>query len=168
MCASCGHQAVVEFKFCRLWGAKTQVGRLEPADLQAEPNKRTPRAGRLRPSVQDDALALLLVATSFATFDELRRNAKLTPTAIEQEVARVATVLLNDTEEPIARHRQVRVGPLLPTHEDAAEAVKPGVRALDHPAPGAETGLALERRSSPCERMRQVKPNSSASARTSS
>jgi AcrR family transcriptional regulator len=54
-------------------------------------------AGQLRPGVQEDALALLLVATSFATFDELRRNAKLTPSAVEQAVARVATVLLNDT-----------------------------------------------------------------------
>jgi hypothetical protein len=53
-------------------------------------------AGQLRP-VQDDALALLLVATSFATYDELRRNAKLTPGAVEQAVARVATILLNDT-----------------------------------------------------------------------
>src|SRR4029453_10409438 len=52
-------------------------------------------AGQLRP-VQDDALALLLVATSFATYDELRRNAKLTPGAVEQAVARAATILLND------------------------------------------------------------------------
>jgi AcrR family transcriptional regulator len=61
-------------------------------------SKRLHNAGRLRPGLHaDDALALLLVATSFATFDELRRNAKLTPSAIEQAVARVATVLLNDT-----------------------------------------------------------------------
>jgi AcrR family transcriptional regulator len=61
-------------------------------------SKRVHNAGRLRPGLQvDDALALLLVATSFATYDELRRNAKLTPSAIEQAVARVATVLLNDT-----------------------------------------------------------------------
>jgi AcrR family transcriptional regulator len=59
--------------------------------------KRLHDAGQLRPGIQDDALALLLVATSFATFDELRRNAKLTPIAVEQAVARVATVLLNDT-----------------------------------------------------------------------
>jgi hypothetical protein len=43
-------------------------------------SKRLHNAGRLRPGLQaDDALALLLVATSFATYDELRRNAKLTP-----------------------------------------------------------------------------------------
>jgi AcrR family transcriptional regulator len=61
-------------------------------------SKRLHDAGRLRPGLDvDDALALLLVATSFATFDELRRNAKLTPSAVEQAVARVATVLLNDT-----------------------------------------------------------------------
>jgi len=60
-------------------------------------SKRLHDAGQLRPGVEDDALALLLVATSFATFDELRRNAKLTPSAIEQAVARVATILLNDT-----------------------------------------------------------------------
>jgi hypothetical protein len=59
-------------------------------------SKRLYDAGRLRPGVQDDALALLLVATSFATFDELRRNAKLTPSAVEQAVAKMATVLLND------------------------------------------------------------------------
>jgi len=61
-------------------------------------NKRLHDAGRLRPGLQEaDALALLLVATSFATFDELRRNAKLTPSAVEQTVGRVASVLLNDT-----------------------------------------------------------------------
>jgi AcrR family transcriptional regulator len=61
-------------------------------------SKRLHNASRLRPGLHaDDALALLLVATSFATYDELRRNAKLTPSAIEQAVARVATVLLNDT-----------------------------------------------------------------------
>jgi AcrR family transcriptional regulator len=61
-------------------------------------SKRLHDAGRLRPGLQeDDALALLLVATSFATFDELRRNAKLTPGAVEQTVGRVASVLLNDT-----------------------------------------------------------------------
>jgi AcrR family transcriptional regulator len=66
------------------------------SDLQRL-SKRLHDAGQLRPGVQDDALALLLVATSFATFDELRRNAKLTPSAVEQAVARVATVRLNDT-----------------------------------------------------------------------
>jgi AcrR family transcriptional regulator len=61
-------------------------------------NKRLLDAGRLRPGLHvDDALALLLVATSFATFDELRRNAKLTTSAVEQIVGRVATVLLNNT-----------------------------------------------------------------------
>jgi AcrR family transcriptional regulator len=61
-------------------------------------SKRLHDVGRLRPGLQeDDALALLLVATSFATFDELRRNAKLPQGAVEQAVARVATVLLNDT-----------------------------------------------------------------------
>jgi hypothetical protein len=42
-------------------------------------------------------------------------------------------------------HGQVRVGPLLPADEDAAEAVEPGVGALDHPASGTMAGLALER-----------------------
>jgi AcrR family transcriptional regulator len=60
-------------------------------------SKRLHDAGQLRPGLQDDALALLLVATSFATFDELRRNAKLSTSAVEQAVAKVATVLLNDT-----------------------------------------------------------------------
>ncbi len=61
-------------------------------------SKRLHDRGRLRPGLQvEDALSLLLVATSFATFDELRRNARLTPSAVEQAVARVATVLLNDT-----------------------------------------------------------------------
>ncbi len=41
-------------------------------------------------------------------------------------------------------HGQVGVGALLPANEDAAEAMQPGVRALDHPAPGAEAGLSLE------------------------
>jgi AcrR family transcriptional regulator len=67
------------------------------SDLQRL-SKRLHDVGRLRRGLQeDDALALLLVATSFATFDELRRNAKLRPGAVEQAVARVATVLLNDT-----------------------------------------------------------------------
>jgi AcrR family transcriptional regulator len=58
-------------------------------------SKRLHDAGRLRPGLHvDDAFSLLLVATSFATFDELRRNAKLTSSASEQAVARVATVLL--------------------------------------------------------------------------
>ena len=61
-------------------------------------SKRLHDVGRLRPGLHvDDAFSLLLVATSFATFDELRRNAKLTPGAVEQAVVRVATVLLNDT-----------------------------------------------------------------------
>ena len=42
-------------------------------------------------------------------------------------------------------HREVGVGALLPADEDAAEAVEPGVGALDDPAAGAEAGLALER-----------------------
>ena len=42
-------------------------------------------------------------------------------------------------------HRQVGVGPLLPPHEDAAEAMQPGVSALDDPTASAEPGLALER-----------------------
>jgi AcrR family transcriptional regulator len=53
--------------------------------------------GQLRRGLHaNDALSLLLVATSFATFDELRRNAKLTPGAVEQAVTRVAAVLLKD------------------------------------------------------------------------
>lgn len=42
-------------------------------------------------------------------------------------------------------HREVGVSALLPAHEDAAEAMQPGVGALDHPAAGAEAGFALER-----------------------
>ncbi len=42
-------------------------------------------------------------------------------------------------------HREVGVGAFLPDGEDAAEAVEPGVGALDDPAAGAEAGLALER-----------------------
>ena len=61
-------------------------------------SKRLHDAGRLRPGLHvDDAFSLLLVATSFATFDELRRNAKLAPSAVVQAVGRLAPVLLNDT-----------------------------------------------------------------------
>jgi hypothetical protein len=42
-------------------------------------------------------------------------------------------------------HGQVGVGPLLPASEDAAEAVEPGVGALDDPATGTEAGLAHDR-----------------------
>lgn len=42
-------------------------------------------------------------------------------------------------------HREVRVGSFLPAGEDAAEAVEPGVGALDDPAAGAEAGLAFDR-----------------------
>ena len=42
-------------------------------------------------------------------------------------------------------HRQVGVGAFLPAGEDAAEAVEPGVGALDDPAVGAEASLALDR-----------------------
>jgi hypothetical protein len=42
-------------------------------------------------------------------------------------------------------HCEVGVGSFLPAHEDAAEAVEPGLGALDDPAAGAEAGLALER-----------------------
>ena len=41
-------------------------------------------------------------------------------------------------------HGEVGVGAFLPAGEDAAEAVEPGVGALDDPAAGAEAGLALE------------------------
>jgi hypothetical protein len=43
------------------------------------------------------------------------------------------------------KHREVGVGALFPADEDAAEAVEPGLRALDDPAPRPEPGLALER-----------------------
>jgi hypothetical protein len=36
------------------------------------------------------------VATSFAAFDELRRNARLSVVAIEQAAIRLTTVLLRD------------------------------------------------------------------------
>jgi hypothetical protein len=42
-------------------------------------------------------------------------------------------------------HGEVGVGSFLPADEDAAEAMEPGVGALDDPAAGAEAGLALER-----------------------
>ena len=42
-------------------------------------------------------------------------------------------------------HGEVGVGAFLPADEDAAEAVEPGVGALDDPAAGAEAGLALDR-----------------------
>jgi hypothetical protein len=42
-------------------------------------------------------------------------------------------------------HGEVGVGAFLPANEDAAEAVEPGVGALDDPAAGTEAGLALER-----------------------
>ena len=41
-------------------------------------------------------------------------------------------------------HREVGVGAFLPAGEDAAEAVEPGVGALDDPAAGAEAGLAFD------------------------
>ena len=42
-------------------------------------------------------------------------------------------------------HREVGLGAFLPAGEDAAEAVEPGVGALDDPAAGAEAGLAFDR-----------------------
>jgi hypothetical protein len=42
-------------------------------------------------------------------------------------------------------HREVGVGAFLPAGEDAAEAIQPGVGALDDPAAGAEAGLAFDR-----------------------
>lgn len=42
-------------------------------------------------------------------------------------------------------HCEVGVGAFLPAGEDAAEAVEPGVGALDDPAAGAEAGLAFDR-----------------------
>jgi hypothetical protein len=42
-------------------------------------------------------------------------------------------------------HGEVGVGAFLPAGEDAAEAVEPGVGALDDPAAGTEAGLALDR-----------------------
>jgi hypothetical protein len=41
-------------------------------------------------------------------------------------------------------HGEVGVGAFLPADEDAAEAVEPGVGALDHPAAGPEASLALD------------------------
>lgn len=41
-------------------------------------------------------------------------------------------------------HREVGVSAFLPAGEDAAEAVEPGVGALDDPAARPEAGLALE------------------------
>jgi hypothetical protein len=66
-------------------------------------------------------------------------------------------------------HREVGVGAFLPANEDAAEAIEPGVGALDDPAAGAEAGLAFEllRASSPRERTWAVKANSAASSYTS-
>jgi hypothetical protein len=42
-------------------------------------------------------------------------------------------------------HGEVGVGAFLPAGEDAAEAIQPGVGALDDPAAGAEAGLAFDR-----------------------
>ena len=42
-------------------------------------------------------------------------------------------------------HGEVGVRAFLPAGEDAAEAVEPGVGALDDPAAGAEAGLAFDR-----------------------
>jgi hypothetical protein len=42
-------------------------------------------------------------------------------------------------------HRKVGVGAFLPASEDAAEAIEPGVGALDDPAACAEAGLAFDR-----------------------
>ena len=42
-------------------------------------------------------------------------------------------------------HGEVGVGAFLPTGEDAAEAVEPGVGAFDDPAAGAEAGLVFDR-----------------------
>jgi hypothetical protein len=42
-------------------------------------------------------------------------------------------------------HGEVGVGPFLPADEDPAEAVEPGLGALDDPAAGAEAGFAFER-----------------------
>lgn len=42
-------------------------------------------------------------------------------------------------------HCQVGVGAFLPAGEDAAEAVKPGVRSFDNPAAGAEASLVFDR-----------------------
>lgn len=42
-------------------------------------------------------------------------------------------------------HREVGVGAFLPAGEDAAEAIQPGVGALNDPAASAEAGLVLDR-----------------------
>ena len=42
-------------------------------------------------------------------------------------------------------HGEVGVGSFLPAGEDAAEAIQPGVGALDDPAACAEAGLAFDR-----------------------
>ena len=42
-------------------------------------------------------------------------------------------------------HGEIGIGAFLPTDEDAAEAVEPGVGAFDDPAAGAKAGLAPER-----------------------
>jgi hypothetical protein len=49
-------------------------------------------------------------------------------------------------------HGEVGVGAFLPASEDAAEAVEPGVGALDDPATSTEAGLALRGRLGPCDR----------------
>ena len=62
--------------------------------------------GRLRPGLSDDdALALMLVSTSFATFDELRRNAKLAPAAIERAAQRLADALVTPRAGGVSRRR---------------------------------------------------------------
>jgi AcrR family transcriptional regulator len=61
-------------------------------DLQ-QLTRRLRDAGQIRPRLPDDEiLALLLVATSFGTFDELRRNAGLSAAEVEQAITKFVEV----------------------------------------------------------------------------
>jgi AcrR family transcriptional regulator len=62
--------------------------------------RRLREGGRVRRGLSEaDVLAVLLVATSFTTFDELRRNARLAPAAIETAVIRLAEVVLDRSSQ---------------------------------------------------------------------
>lgn len=57
--------------------------------------RRLNREGRLRLGLsEEDAFSLLLLATSFPAYDELRRNATLTSAAVERAAVRLVAVLL--------------------------------------------------------------------------
>src|SRR5438128_1468777 len=48
-------------------------------------------------------------------------------------------------DEPAGEVEHCQVGPLLPADKEPAEAVEPGLCALDYPSAGAETGFVRDR-----------------------